>query len=91
MKVQKSITEVIESEYKEFAAEVRNLSPVDLKNRIAGLQQALEESEAHKEQNEALNEARNQVSLLSGPYRDVKKAVKLKTKYLLELLANRGQ
>lgn len=88
--MKKSVSETVESEYKEFSAEVYNLPAADLRNRIAGLQQALEESEAHKEANESLIEARNEVSLLSGPYKDVKKAVKLKTKYLLELLSTRG-
>lgn len=90
MKPSKTISQIVEAEYKEFSQEVYNLPPSDLKNRIAALQQSLSESEEHKASNEALNEARDQVSLLSGTYRDVKKAVKLKTKYILELLKSRG-
>jgi hypothetical protein len=91
MKQVKSITEIVETEYKEFAVEVSKLDATALKSRITGLQQALEESEEHKNANQALIDARTEVSLLSGPYRDVKKAVKLKTKYILELLKSRAQ
>ena len=76
----------IEKEYPEFCREVQGLDSNHLMDRVVSLQQALQESEEHKEENEALNSARQLVSELSGPYRDVKKAVKAKTKYLLHLL-----
>lgn len=76
----------VQKQYPDFTAEVDNLPVEALKSRIVQLQQALEESEAHKEENESLKSARTEVTELSGPYRDVKKAVKLKTSYLIELL-----
>lgn len=75
--------------YPDFVAEVDNLDAPALKARIVQLQQALEESEAHKEENESLKNARAEVSELAGPYRDLKKAVKSKTSYLIELLKNK--
>lgn len=85
----KSVKEQVQEKHKEFALEVNNLSAADLKGRIVSMQQQLAESEAHKEANEALTQARAEVSELVGPYNDVKKAVKLKTRYILELIAER--
>ena len=79
----------IETEFPEFVNEVNNLTPEDLKFRIARLQQTLSESEQHKEDNDALKDARNELAAISAPYRDVKKAVKLKTAYILELLRSK--
>ena len=84
-------SEKVEKEFPDFANEVRGLDGAALKARIVQLQQALEESEAYKEANELLQQARAQVTELAGPYRDVKKAVKLKTKYILELLKGVGE
>lgn len=75
-----------QKEYPDFCHEVDSLGAEALKARIVQLQQTLEESEAHKDSNEELKQLRSQVSELAGPYRDVKKAVKLKTKYIIELL-----
>lgn len=81
----------VQKEYPDFVIEVDGLPVEALKARIVQLQQSLEESEEHKESNDSLKEARAQVSELAGPYRDVKKAVKLKTKYIIELLKTKGQ
>lgn len=70
----------------EFTKEVTSLTTDQLKERVYQLQKGLEESEAHKDANDELKAARANVSELSAPYRDVKAAVKLKTKYILELL-----
>lgn len=80
----------VQKNYPDFANEVEKLDASALKARIVGLQQALEESEAHKEANEVLTAARAEVKELSGPYRDVKKAVALKTKYIIDLIKERG-
>ncbi len=85
-----SIKEKVQKEYPDFAKELEGKQIADLEDRIVGMQKALEESEEHKENNEALKAARAEVSELSGPYRDVKKAVRLKTKYILELLNERS-
>ncbi len=85
----KTVTEQIQELYPDFADEVVRLDTEALKGRIVSLQQQLEESEVHKEANEALKDARNTVNELMGPYRDVRKAVKLKTKYLVELLSEK--
>lgn len=79
-----------EKEYPDFAVEVQKLDTEALRARIVKMQQDLEESEDHKEGNEQLRDAKQLVSELAGPYRDVKKAVRLKTKYIIEMLKERG-
>lgn len=86
----KPTKEQVQEKHKEFAAEVDGLSDAALRARIVSLQQALAESEMHKEANEALTQARAEVNELAGPYNDVKKAVKLKTRYILDLIAEKG-
>ncbi len=83
--------EKIQTEYPDFCAEIENLAEEYLRERIVKMQQELQESEEHKESNEALAEARAAVKELSGPYRDVKKAVKAKTAYIIEILKARGK
>lgn len=80
-----------QTDYPEFCSEVETLSADELKARIVQLQRALEDSENHKDNNEDLKSARSEVSELSAPYRDVKTAVKLKTKYIIELLQEKGE
>jgi len=83
-------TDKIQKEYPDFCNEAMTLTAEQLRARIVSMQEQLEESEEHKANNESLKEARAVVSELAGPYNDVKKAVKAKTKYILELLKNKG-
>lgn len=76
---------------KEFKESVDALKVPELNSRISQLQKDLEESEEHKELNEALQQARAEVSELSGPYRDFKKSVSIRTKYLIALIREKGQ
>ena len=86
----KTNNEVVQGEYPEFATEVAGLSPDQLNNRLASLAKALEESETAKEGDEELENAKALASELSGPYRDVKKAIRQKTKYVIGLLTDKG-
>jgi len=67
-----------QKEYPDFASEVESLKPDELKARVVQLQQALQESELALEADEARE--------FAAPYLDVRKAVKLKTAYILGLL-----
>lgn len=75
---------------KEFKEEVDRLDVTALEDRIVTMQKGLDESRAHKEENVALRNAKDEVAELSGPYNDVEKAVKLKTKYIIELIKEKG-
>lgn len=74
----------------QFLEEVAGLDVETLEKRISGYQKSLEESEEHKEENTALQNARNELSSLVGPYNDIKKAIKVKTSYLIALIKEKG-
>lgn len=75
---------------KEFKEEVDTLSIPALEARITKMQKALDDSREHKKNNEVLNKVRDEKSMLEGPYNDVEKAVKVKTKYIIELIKEKG-
>lgn len=90
MSNKKSVKETVQEQYKDFVSEVDRLQVPELKARIVAYQQQLQESQEHKEANETLQQAKALVTELSGPYNDVSKAVKLKTKYLIDLIKGKG-
>ena len=90
MKPKKNIEEVMVKENPEFVSEVASLSTEELDARIAQLAKDLEAVDEAKEADEALKDLRDQVSIASAPYNESKKALKLKTKYLIQLMKSRG-
>lgn len=81
----------VQKQYPDFASEVESLSADNLRARIVDLQKGLQESNETEEVDEELGEARQTARNLSEPYRDVRKAVKAKTSYMLELLKDKGE
>lgn len=75
---------------KEFKEEVDALSIASLEARITRMQKDLDESEEHKKNNSALQKVSSEKSELEGPYKDVKKSVQVKTKYIIELIKEKG-
>ena len=76
---------------KEFIDEMLRLNPQQLEARISNMQKHLEESEEHRENNGPLKRAKDEVKELSGPYNGVRKAVKLKTKFIIATLKEKGK
>jgi len=74
----------------EFKEEVDRLSVQQLEARISRMQKDLDESREHKKNNDALNKVKAEKAELEGPYNDVEKAVKVKTKYIIELIKEKG-
>jgi DNA-binding ferritin-like protein len=89
-KNKKSIQEKVEKDFPEFAEESRTLSVDQLNNKLATLAKGLEESETAKENDTDLENAQALVAELSAPYKDVKKAIRFKTKYIISLLGDKG-
>jgi hypothetical protein len=89
-RTKKSLQEVVQTDYPEFASEVAGLSIDQLNNRLATLAKNLEESETAKEDDPALEDAKNLASELAAPYRDAKKALRAKSKYVIGLLKDKG-
>ncbi len=80
----------VQKEMPEFALEVAKLDVQALKNRIATYARELSESEDQKENDDDLKSAILQAKEMGAPYRDVKKAVATKTRYLLGLIKDKG-
>lgn len=89
-RAKKSVQEKVDKEYPEFVTEVAGATVDQLNDRLAALARGLEESEDLKEEDQALENAKALALELSGPYKDVKKAVQLKTKYIYGLLKDKG-
>lgn len=87
----KSVQEKVESDFPDFATEVASLTPLQIDDRILKMQKELEESELSKEDDGELNNAKALAKDLGQPYRDVKKAVSLKTRYLIAMLKDQGK
>lgn len=81
----------VQKDYPEFADEIHSLSSDELNGRLARMAKDLEIVEDEKEADEKLNETRAALAELAGPYRDSKKAIKLKSKYIIALLKERGE
>jgi hypothetical protein len=86
----KSIQEIIAKENPEFVEEVSKLSLEEIDARLAQLAKDSEAMQEQKDANEALSLAREVAKELNAPYVDAKKAIRLKSRYLISLLKDKG-
>lgn len=87
----KSLQEKIKEQFPEFMEEVQSLKVEELNARLA---QAAKDAEAvaeAKAEDNALQTATDHAKELGAPYREAKAALKLKTKYLCQLVKERQQ
>ncbi len=84
--MKKSAKEVCEKELPEFVAEVASLDVEALKARLATLAQGRADNSRAKEGDEELEQAKATASELAAPYRDAEKVLKLKSRYIADLL-----
>jgi hypothetical protein len=89
-KSKKSVQEKVQAEFPEFVTDVAGLSVDQLNTKLATLAKGLEESEECKDNDEELEKTKLLAAELSAPYRDIKKAVGLKTKYVISLIKEKG-
>lgn len=86
----KSVQEKVQEDMPEFASEVAGLSVGDLNNRLAKLAKDSEANEQAQEDDEGLEKARAEASELAAPYRDAKKAIRLRSRYIIALINEKG-
>lgn len=86
----KTIEQVVAKEMPEFAQEAATLSADDLSGRLAQFAIDFDEVEKAKEADEELENTRKKLSELGAPYKDSKKALRLKSKYIISLLKEKG-
>lgn len=89
-KPNKSIETIIQDKMPEFAGEVAGLSIEQLNSRLSELAKSRELNSDAKEADEELENTRKLVSELGAPYRDAEKALKLKSKYLIKMISDKG-
>lgn len=90
MKQKKSIEEIIKKENPQFKEEADALSAAELDARLGQIAKDTDAVEQAKENDEELEQAKEQVSVLGSSYRDAKKALRLKTRYIIHLLKEKG-
>lgn len=81
----RSIEETCQKEMPEFVAEVSGLDLAALNTRLAGYAKDVEAVQDASEADEELERTREQLNQLSAPYREAKKALKLKIRYIISL------
>lgn len=86
----KSLQEKVREEYPEFAESCDSLSSGDLDLRLAELAKHAEDVENSKEADEGLKQLQAEATQAAAPYRDAKKAIKLKNRYIIGMLKERG-
>ncbi len=79
-----------EAEHPEFVSEVAGLSVEELDNRLASLSKANEENNDARDDDEELQGARELSRELGAPYNDLKKVIKLKSRYIIALIREKG-
>jgi hypothetical protein len=90
MKPKKDIKSIVQKQFPEFPEVVDGLSLEDLEKRISTYAKEAENIEDAKEADEGLAAAKDQVAELSAPYKDAKKAIRLKIRYLIQLVKDKG-
>jgi hypothetical protein len=86
----KSLEEKMQEEQPEFAGEVAGLSVDQLNARLAEQAKAAEWNQQAKEEDEDLEEKKAVASEAAAPYRDAAKAIRLRSRYLIKLIKEKG-
>lgn len=85
-----SFKEKVQKEQPEFVAEVESASVEQLDARLAQLAKDIEAVNDAKEADEELEQAREKASQLAAPYSESRKALQAKSRYIVELLKDKG-
>jgi hypothetical protein len=80
----------IEKEMPDFISEVAGLSVEELNARLSRLAKDYEAIEEAKEADEGLREAQDTARELRAPYADGKKAIRMKSSYIVALVKEKG-
>jgi hypothetical protein len=86
----KNVRETVEELYPDFTSEVGALTVDSLEKRLSSYAKRAEEIEEAKEGDEELERTRELLTELGAPYKDGKKEVRLKSRYIISLIKDRG-
>lgn len=85
-----SISEKVRQDHPDFVAEVVGLSVEELNSRLASHAKQVAEVEDAKEADEELADAREVAKTLAAPYAESKKTINQKTRFIVELIKEKG-
>jgi len=86
----KNLRDKLRVEMPEFVEEVDSASVSDLESRLSRLTKDYEATEEAQKNDEELENAKALVKELSAPYREAKTMIKLKTKYIIASIKDKG-
>ena len=96
----KNVREKVEKQFPEFVQEVSSLGLPDLERRLSTCAKQMEEVQsvldcssedpAHQKAVTAISSTKEVLKEMTGPFTDCKKALRLKTKYLIETIKDKG-
>ena len=89
-KQKKTIEERVQADYPEFHSTVATLSVTELEKRLSEYAKHRNQVEESQEADEDLEMAKAQVSELGAPYRDAKKEINMKSKYIINMIKEKG-
>ncbi len=89
--MKKDIRIIVKEEFPEFVEEIAAAQSPDLNNRLSELAKNMEAVDEAKDADQALKDAKQQSFDFGAPYRDAKKAIKLKSRYIIAMLKDRGE
>lgn len=89
-KPKKDVRTKAQKQIPDFVEVVDALGVPELEKRLNTLAKQAEEVESSKENDEGLEEAKQVASELAAPYRDAKKEIRLKTRYIIQLIGEKG-
>lgn len=90
MKSKKTVEQKIKEEMPEFLEAVIGLSVDDLNAKLAALAKDYEGVVQWQENDVELAQSREKVKEFNGPYVDAKRTIRLKNKYLVSLVIEKG-
>lgn len=90
MAKKKTFREVVEEQHQDWVSSVQSLTTDQLDKRLLDLAKYEQELHAFKESDEKLAQAQDLAKELNAPHKENMKANKLKQKYLVMLIKDKG-
>lgn len=89
-KPKKNIQEIAQKEYPDFTDAVARLSVAELEKRLVEYAKETENVQTELEENKTISELKDKLAEAKGPYNDTKKALRIKMRYLMSLVKEKG-
>ena len=89
-RAQKTIQEKVQAEFPEFAETVVRLSVEELNKRLSDYAKHRHEVQESRANDSDLEQIKATVSEMNAPYNDALKAIEMKSKYIICLIAEKG-